>query len=53
MKMGVFLGTQHPADSDVRRAFEDHLEQTRALRDEGYDAVWVGQHSRTYPEQFF
>jgi probable F420-dependent oxidoreductase len=23
------------------------------LRDEGYDAVWIGQHYRTYPEQFF
>jgi probable F420-dependent oxidoreductase len=53
MKIGVFLGTQHPGDRDIRRAFEDHLEQTRALRDEGYDAVWVGQHYRTYPEQFF
>lgn len=53
MKIGVFLGTQHPADSDARRAFEDHLEQTRTLRDEGYDAVWVGQHYLTYPEQFF
>jgi probable F420-dependent oxidoreductase len=53
MKIGVFLGTQHPADGDMRRALGDHLEQTRALRDEGYDAVWVGQHYRTYPEQFF
>jgi probable F420-dependent oxidoreductase len=52
MQVGVFLGTQHPAASDVRRAFEDHVAQTRALREEGYDAVWVGQHYRTYPEQF-
>lgn len=53
MKIGVFLGTQHPGDADMRRAFHDHLEQTRALRYEGYDAVWVGQHYLTYPEQFF
>ena len=53
MKVGVFLGTQHPAACDIHQAFQDHLEQTRALRDEGYDAVWVGQHYRTYPEQFF
>jgi alkanesulfonate monooxygenase SsuD/methylene tetrahydromethanopterin reductase-like flavin-dependent oxidoreductase (luciferase family) len=53
VKIGVFLGTQHPGDADMRRAFQDHLEQTRALRNEGYDAVWVGQHYLTYPEQFF
>jgi probable F420-dependent oxidoreductase len=53
MKIGVFLGTQHPPGTHMRRAFEDHLEQTRALRQEGYDAVWIGQHYRTYPEQFF
>jgi probable F420-dependent oxidoreductase len=53
MKIGVFLGTQHPADADMRQEFEQHLAQTRALRDGGYDAVWVGQHYLTYPEQFF
>lgn len=53
MKVGVFLGTQHPADTDMRRAFQEHLEQTRALRDAGYDAVWVGQHYLTHPDQFF
>ncbi len=53
MKVGVFLGTQHPAAADPRRAFRDHLEQTCALRENGYDAVWVGQHYLTYPEQFF
>src|SRR5213594_3932060 len=53
MKVGVFLGTQHPADADMRRAFADHLEHTRALAEGGYDAVWLGQHYRTHPEQFF
>jgi probable F420-dependent oxidoreductase len=53
MKIGVFLGTQHPADTDLRRAFQDHLEQTSTLRDAGYHAVWVGQHYLTHPDQFF
>jgi probable F420-dependent oxidoreductase len=53
MKVSVFLGTQHPADADPRRAFEEHLAQTRAVRDAGYHAVWMGQHYLTYPDQFF
>lgn len=53
MKVGVFLGTQHPGRADMRQAFLHHLEQTRAIRDSGFDAVWVGQHYLTFPEQFF
>lgn len=53
MRVGVFLGTQHPADAHPRRAFEDHIEQTRAVRDAGFHAVWVGQHYLTHPDQFF
>ncbi|MGH7264272.1 MAG: LLM class flavin-dependent oxidoreductase [Candidatus Rokuibacteriota bacterium] len=53
MKVGVFIGTQHPAEADMRRAFESHLEQTRLIRDSGFDAIWVGQHYLTFPEQFF
>lgn len=53
MKFGVFIGTQHPAGADMRRAFEDHVAQVRAIRDAGFDAVWIGQHYLTYPEQFF
>lgn len=52
MKFGVFLGTQHPAAADVRAAFRDHLTQVRAVRDAGFDALWIGQHYLTYPEQF-
>ena len=33
MKVGVFLGTQHPADADIRREFENHVELVRAIRD--------------------
>lgn len=53
MKVGVFIGTQHPGGADMRRAFQDHLEQTRAIRDAGFHAVWVGQHYLTHPDQFF
>ena len=53
MNIGVFIGTQHPPHADMRQAFEHHLEQTRAVRDSGFDAVWVGQHYLTFPEQFF
>jgi len=52
MEVGVFLGTQHPASADIRREFDNHVEQVRALRDGGYDAVWIGQHYLTYPNQF-
>jgi probable F420-dependent oxidoreductase len=53
MKIGAFLGTQHPAGADMRRAFADHLAQVRAVRKAGFDAVWVGQHYLTGPDQFF
>ncbi len=53
MKVGVFIGTQHPANADMRRAFEGHVTQVRAIRDAGFDAVWIGQHYLTHPDQFF
>ncbi|HXJ80097.1 MAG TPA: LLM class flavin-dependent oxidoreductase [Candidatus Methylomirabilis sp.] len=53
MKVGVFIGTQHPAHADMRREFTHHLEQAEAIRDGGFDAVWIGQHYLTFPEQFF
>src|SRR5690606_1812311 len=53
MRVGVFLGTQHPAGADMRRQFENHVEQVRAIRDGGYDGVWLAQHYLTYPDQFF
>ena len=53
MEVGIFLGTQHPASADMRREFKNHVEQVRALRDGGYDALWIGQHYLTYPNQFF
>ena len=44
MEVGIFLGTQHPADADMRQAFDNHLMQTRTARDAGFDALWVAQH---------
>ena len=37
----------------MRQAFEHHLAETRAIRDGGFDAVWIGQHYLTFPDQFF
>lgn len=53
MKVGIFLGTQHPAGADMRAQFDNHLEQVRTIRDTGYDSVWLAQHYLTHPNQFF
>ena len=53
MKVGIFLGSQHPAEADMRRQFENHLEQTQVIRDCGYDSLWLSQHYLTFPHQFF
>ncbi|MBB3064252.1 MULTISPECIES: LLM class flavin-dependent oxidoreductase [Limibacillus] len=52
MDVGVFLGTQHLPDANIRQEFENHLVQTRAIRDAGFDALWLAQHYLTYPDQF-
>lgn len=52
MKIGVFIGTQHPANASMLQALQDHVEQVRAMRDAGFDSVWIGQHYLTAPEQF-
>ena len=52
MKVGYFIGTQHAADTDIAAALKEHLEQTRMLRDLGFDSVWVAQHYLTGPQQF-
>lgn len=53
MKVGIFLGTQHPAGADMRRQFENHVEQVHTIRDGGFNSVWLAQHYLTYPDQFF
>lgn len=53
MKVGIFLGTQHPAGADMRRQFESHIEHVRVIRDCGYDALWLPQHYLIHPDQMF
>ncbi len=53
MRVGIFLGTQHTAGSDMRQMFENHVKQTWAVRDGGYDGIWLAQHYLTHPDQFF
>lgn len=53
MRVGIFLGTQHPKGANMREMFENHVQQVRAIRDGGYDGVWLAQHYLTYPDQFF
>lgn len=53
MKVGIFLGTQHPAGADMRQQFENHVRQTWAIRDGGFDGLWLAQHYLTYPDEFF
>lgn len=52
MKVGVFLGSQHPPEADIRHEFANSVELTRAVRDAGFDSLWLGQHYLTYPYQF-
>lgn len=53
MKVGIFLGTQHPANADMRQQFENHIRHTWAVRDGGFDGIWLAQHYLTHPDQFF
>lgn len=52
MDIGVFLGSQYAEDQDIAVAVQDLVEQTRLIRDTGYDAIWLGQHFLSHPEQY-
>ncbi len=52
MEFGVFLGSQYAADEDIYAAFQGLVHQTRVIRDTGYDAIWLGQHFLSAPEQY-
>lgn len=52
MKIGVFLGSQYGADEDIQGAVHGLIDQTRLIRDSGYDAIWLGQHFLSHPEQY-
>lgn len=44
MRFGMTLCHEYPLADPVRLRFEEHLEQVRAARDAGFDAVYSGQH---------
>ena len=52
MKLGLFLGTQHPGGDDPAQRVAEHVEQVRLIAGAGYDAVWLGQHYVSYPNQY-
>ncbi|KUP98130.1 LLM class flavin-dependent oxidoreductase [Thermobifida cellulosilytica] len=52
MDVGVFLGSQYGPQQDIYAAFQGMVEQTRLIRDNGYDAIWLGQHFLSAPEQY-
>ncbi|WP_436700585.1 LLM class flavin-dependent oxidoreductase [Nocardioides sp. BYT-33-1] len=52
MDVGVFLGSQYAADEDIAGAVTGLIEQTKLIRDTGYDAIWLGQHFLSHPEQY-
>ena len=51
MKVGVYLGTEHPAREPMAARVESLLAQTRMARDLGFDAVMAGQHFLSHPLQ--
>lgn len=52
MEFGVFLGSQYGPEQDMAAAVEQMIEQTRLIRDNGYDALWLGQHYLSAPDQY-
>ena len=52
MKVGIFLGTQHPAKQDIAQAFNDHVEQAQTMESLGFDSLWLAQHYFSAPDQF-
>ena len=49
LRFGLFLATTFPADADVPREIDHLVEQTRLVRDAGFDSLWAGNHYLTYP----
>lgn len=52
MKVGLFIGAQHPAGVDMVMRADETVAQVRAARDAGFDSVWLAQHLLTGPDQF-
>lgn len=53
MKIGFHVGQVVPAGRDLRRQWQDHLEQFRACRDAGFDFLSWGHHWLIHPFQHF
>lgn len=52
MDVGVFFGSQFDQSEDIYQAFLGLVEQTRLVRDNGYHAIWLGQHYLSAPDQY-
>lgn len=51
MRMGLFMATQWPANSDLGSEMFNLCEQTRLAKDHGFSSVMVGQHFLSEPLQ--
>lgn len=49
MRIGLFLTPQWQPGADLRRGFEELIEQARAARNSGFSSIFVGQHMVTGP----
>ena len=50
-KVGLYIGTQFPAGTDVGVALKDMSEQVRLARQSGFSSLWVPHHYLTHPMQ--
>jgi len=51
MKFGIFLATQWPERASLEQEIGNLAAQVRAVKDNGFSSVWVGQHVLTRPLQ--
>lgn len=57
MKFALFVSNQHPPGTNMLTALDEQIQMVHAIRDHGWDTVWVGQHflstlSQTQPVPF-
>jgi alkanesulfonate monooxygenase SsuD/methylene tetrahydromethanopterin reductase-like flavin-dependent oxidoreductase (luciferase family) len=51
MKVGLFINTQYPAETNVAEQIPDLIEQVRVSRDAGFASLWFPHHWLTAPMQ--
>lgn len=51
MRFGLFLSCQHPIGDDMVKRMDEHLEQTTLAGENGFDAVFYGEHFSMPPFQ--